>query len=412
MSNRTSKLKQELLFPGDKGWELWSGPPAGRLERVKEFDDRPGTFAASAARRTLALPAASLWVLPAWLQGERSFLRDMARLHLERLGVRAPEHDEALAIESLVEGEGSHLSRIVALKDVATPLSDFRVLPEVCQLSASCYTLASDSITLWRELGRLVVAITIGERLAYFSPMSASTLDQHGLAELNNICLQLTFQRVITSLSAIVLWIDDGDAERIQRLTGLEVRRQDKPVPDLLTEVHSTLMPADIIATRIAAHSATKRRTMALAAGFALAAAIAGFSVLMTIATRERDGLRETIAEITPRAARVANHKAAWTEAAPAVDPEQYPMELLLRCMSPKGASDIALSSFDCTPERIVVQGRAMEISSALKYSEQIKNSDDLVAYQWEASTPSINEQTGTTTFELKGTLPEAQARP
>ena len=30
-----------------------------------------------------------------------------------------------------------------------------------------------------------------------------------------------------------------------------------------------------------------------------------------------------------------------------------------------------------------------------------------LLAYQWEASTPNINEQTGTTTFELKGKLPE-----
>ena len=407
MSNRTSKLKRELLFPGNTGWELWSGPPAGRLERVQSFEDGPGSFATPAASHTLALPAASLWVLPAWLKGEKAHLRDVARLHLERLGVRTPGHEESLLIESLAEHDGSHLSRIVALKEVTTPLANLRLLPDVCQLSASCYTLAPDSLTLWRELGRLVVAITVGERLAYFSPMSASSLDQHGLAELNNICLQLTFQRVITSLSAIVLWIEDGDAERIQRLTGLEVRRQEKPVPHLAGESALTLMPGDIIAARDAARTATKRRTMALAAGFVMAAAIAGFSVLMTLATRERDALRDTIAEISPRAARVANHKAAWMEAAPAVDPERYPMELLLRCMSPKAAADIALSSFDCAQDRIVIQGRATEIASALRYTEQIKNSEALLAYQWEASTPNINEQTGTTTFELKGKLPE-----
>lgn len=409
MSNRSSKLKQELLFPGDTGWELWSGPPAGRLEHTQTFDPGvPGAFTSAAAHRTLALPAASLWVLPAWLKGEPAYLRDVARLHLERLGVRTPGHEESLAIESLAERDGSHLARIIALKDLATPLSSLRHLPDTCVPGAACRMLAADSLTIWRELGRLVVGITIGNKLAYCSPMSASTLDQNGLAELNNICLQLTFQGVISSLSAIILWIDDGDADRIQRLTGLEVRRQEKPLPLLLSagQAHSRLMPADIIAVRAAAQSSAKRRTLALGGGFALAALVAGFSVLMTLATREHDELRETIAMLTPKAARVANHKAAWMEAAPAVDPAHYPMEMLLRCMAPKAAADIALTSFDCTPERIVIQGGSLEIAAALKYTEQIKTSEDLLAYQWESSTPSINEATGTTTFELKGTLP------
>jgi hypothetical protein len=68
-----------------------------------------------------------------------------------------------------------------------------------------------NSITIFRELGRLVVAITSGSQLIYCTPLSSAHLDDHALAELNNICLQLGFQGVLGRLESIVLWIEDGD---------------------------------------------------------------------------------------------------------------------------------------------------------------------------------------------------------
>ena len=111
----------------------------------------------------------------------------------------------------------------------------------------------------------------------------------------------------------------------------------------------------------------------------------------------------EQVAEITPKAAKVANHKEAWKEVATAVDPEAYPMELLLRCMEPKVSSEVTLTSFECTQDTIVLRGRAKEISPALKYSEDLKQTESL-AFTWEpGSTPRI-EADNSATFELKGT--------
>ena len=250
--------------------------------------------------------------------------------------------------------------------------------------------------------GRLVVAITIGPRLAYFSPLSAATLDHSGLAELNNICLQLTFQRVLSTLSGIVLWIEDGDIEHIQKVTGVPVLREDRPSPQMAAVSKTGLMPGDVIATRQAAEAAARTRLMVLGGAFVISALVAAFMVVMSVATTERDALREQVAEITPRAAKVANHKDAWQEVATAVDPNSYPMELLLRCMEPKASDEITLTSFECTQETILLRGRAKEISPALKYSEELKQTDSL-AFTWEASTPRI-ESDNSATFEMKGT--------
>lgn len=395
------KPTHEVLIPGDKAWELWSGGLAGAFTLTRTFDEGPGAFTRGNGRHVLALNAATLWVLPAWMKGGREHLRDMANLHLERLGVHAPAHDESLSIETLTENEGSILARIVALKDVSTPLADFRTLPDECRLSAACLPLPANSLTIWRELGRLVAAITIGPHLAYFSPLSSAALDQGGLAELNNICLQLTFQRVLSSLSGIVLWIEDGDIELIQKSTGLPVVREDRPAPQMLAASKTGLIPADVIATRRAAESAARTRVMVLSGAFVVAALVAGFMVMMTNATRERDALREKVAEITPRAAKVQNHKEAWQEVATAVDPESYPMEMLLRCMEPSAANEITLGNFECTRDTILIRGRAPEITPFLKYSEELKQTESL-AFTWEANTPRI-EADNSATFELKG---------
>jgi len=146
-----------------------------------------------------------------------------------------------------------------------------------------------------------------------------------------------------------------------------------------------------------------------LGAGLVVAAIIAAFSALMSMATSERDALREKIAEVTPRASRVANHKAAWMEVATAIDPTQYPMETLLRCMEPK-SPELALMSFECTEDRVLIQAHTPNVEDALKYQQDIKNSESLAAFTWDTGQMKINEKDNSTTFELKGTLASAEA--
>jgi hypothetical protein len=399
MSAKSNKTTTQLLLPAETGWQFWSG---GTPTLLKEFPDMPGAFSKEAAKHVLALPATGLWVLPAWLKGDAADLRDMGQLHLERMSVRIPEHDRSFMVDSLGQEDDGHLARIIALRDAPVPLSDLTLPPAECAVSAACYPLPSNAIILWRELGKLVAAITVGPRLAYFSALSSSKLDNNGVAELNNICLQLTFQRVLTQLDRMVLWIDDELPPELQATTAMEVIRQDKPQPRIGMSPGTSLMPAEITAATEASAASGKRRVMILTAGFALCALFAGFAMLIGWASQERDTLREQVALIMPKASKVGQHKAAWVEVGSAVDPDLMPMGLLLRCMEPSASAQIAVTHFECTGDTIILRGRAPDASPALKYIEELKNTESLAAYTWESGTPQVGTQG--TEFEIKGT--------
>lgn len=406
MSERkTNKQVQELLLPGDHAWQRWRSLGAGEFQLVETLEHGPGRFHKDATQHTLALPAASVWVLPAWIKGALAHLRDAAILHLERLSVRTPGHERSMVVDSLSEKDGSHLARIIALKDLPTPLADFDILPKECRLSASCHPLPASSLVLWRELGRLVLAITQGPRLVYFSPLSASALDSNAVSEINHICLQLSFQRVVTEVTGVVLWTDEGDPALIQRATGMAVSLQDKPTPRFAAASgHGGLMPLDLLEAQGQQTASAKRRLAGLSAGFVLAVCVAVFAVLIGLVSRERDALLDQVAALSPRASKVENQKAAWEEAGSAIDPTASPMETLLRIMEPTASSQITITELEWTPKNIVIRGRAPEIAPALQYVQEIKDAESLLAYSWEPGTPEIGENGAA--FEVKGERP------
>lgn len=401
---KTKKQRSELLLPAAAGWERWTGPEEGPLEREQVFEAE-GAFTREGQRRTLALPASSTWVLPAWLKGDVEHLRDMASLHLERLGVRTSGTAQEMQIDRIDSDATAHLTCILALKEEPAPLSSMAALPEDAVSAAHCLPLPEDAIVIWRELGRLVVAITSGPRMIYFSPLSSAHLDDVALSEINNICLQLGFQRVLGAVSRIVLWTEDGDIERIRSVSGLTVIREEKPAPQIPSRSFATLMPADISVERARQQKAARTRMMALGAGGLVAFAVAIISLLTFFASRERSALLDKVAELTPRASRVEDHRKAWEEIATAVDPKHFPMEILLRCMEPKSSGDVALVHFEMAGERVQLRGRTPSSAVALQYAQEIRGLESLNTYAWETPPPQMHSD-DSATFELKGTRP------
>ena len=399
-----NKHRCELLLPAPTGWERWVGPEAGPLELEQVFEDT-GVFTREGQRHALALPASSAWTLPAWLKGESTYVRDMAQLHLERLGVRSSGTEQDMDLSILTSDEAAQLVCITALKDDPAPLQNTQTLPEEVFTSARAFDLPEDSIVIWRELGRLVVAITSGRHPVYFSPLSSARLDAGAMAELNNICLQLRFQRVLGNVERVVLWTDDGDAAQIGRVTSIPTVREDRPAPVLPSRGSSRLMPADIVAARVTQSARQRARMLALGAGALIAVVIAAIATLTVFASRERDQLLDRIAELTPRASKVEDHRKSWEEVASAVDPKRFPMGILLRCMEPESAPEIALTHFECTGDRVMIRGRSPSDSLALKYAQQIKNTESLGSYAWETPPPTMHSD-DSATFELKGTRP------
>jgi hypothetical protein len=127
--------------------------------------------------------------------------------------------------------------------------------------------------------------------------------------------------------------------------------------------------------------------------------------VMITLALGEQTMLREKVAEVSPKAARVLDQKRAWQEAAPAVDPSQGPMQFLLGLQEPATASEVTLMHLEFTPERVIVRGHTRNASTALQYSQEIQEGEMLLAYDWEAPPPELAVDESAT-FELKGVRP------
>ncbi len=403
---KTRKPTCELLLPAAKVWQSWTGVEGASCQLRAEQGPAGAAFGKDAQRRVLALPASYFWLLPAWLKGEREHLRSMALLHLERMGVKAGEDESAVQSRSISEKDGAHLVRVLALKDQLTPLSDFARLPDEVTLHALCYPLVQNSLTIFRELDRLVVAVTSGTELIYCTPLSANRLDEHALSELNNICLQLSFQRVLGRIECIVLWVQDGDSAQIQRITGLPAYRSDMPAPTMPERGFSLLMPEDVTLERQSQSRRSKSRFMLLTAGAVLAAAITLVATLTSLALQERHMLREKVAILSPRAERVMDHKKAWQEAAPAVDPATWPQQVLLHCMEPESSKEASITHWEWTPERLSIRGRMPSASLALEYTQELKNIEPLARFALDGPPPVIASD-NSATFEMKGGLGE-----
>ena len=399
---KTRKSTHELLLPGAAVWQRWTGAEGEPCQLSGEMSDSEACFGNEAPRRVLALPATHFWVLPAWLNGSPEHLRSMALLHLERLGVKSNDDEACVQVCRVAGKEGATLARILALKELPVPLAESSRLPDEVTLHALCYPLAPNSITILRELGRLVVAITSGSQLVYCAPLSAPKLDDHALGELNNIFLQLGFQGVVEQLENLVLWIDDGDLGKIQRATGLTPYRSEMPAPVMPAAGSSLLMPEDLVQARKRHSGRARTRFLALSAATALAAAIALVATVTSVALKERNALREKVAEIVPQASQVMEHKRAWMEAAPAVDPTTWPQQMLLHCMAPESSKEASITHWEWTPDRMSIIGRMPDASLAVQYTLELQEIEALAHLDWRVPAPVIASD-NSATFEMKG---------
>lgn len=400
---KSRKPSQDLLLPGASGWERWTGPEGEACTLAAEFGQSAGVFAKDSSARLLALPAGNVWVLPAWLQGEAAHLRDMAGLHLERLGVRVADMQHGLQVRQAAAKEGAFLVCMVALKDTSSPLWDMTRLPGDVVLGADCLPVPSDTMVIYRELGKLVLVITHGPHVIYASPLASQHLDDHALGEVNHLCLQLGFQGVLGQIRHIILWLDEeGDLDHIHRVTGLTAVRERRPAPVMPAKGSSSLMPPEILIARAQQARSARTRLLALSAGFAVAAAVAVMAVLISWATQERDMLRDKVAELSPRASQVLDQKKSWLEAAPAVDPSRSGMQALLDCMSPAASGEVSMTHFEWTPDRIMMRGRTPSPSLALQYAKEVTEVPALARYTWETPAPTIASDSSAT-FEVKG---------
>ena len=100
------------------------------------------------------------------------------------------------------------------------------------EASPALFYLPENQIVLWKEFGKLVVAITRRDMLVYFQGMTASRVDVSVVHELNCLLMQLGMQKVVEQIDGITLWtdaVDEGVDQLLSEAFECKVHHQPRP---------------------------------------------------------------------------------------------------------------------------------------------------------------------------------------
>ncbi len=375
----------------------------GSKPRLIETCDAP-SGARPAPQSVLALPLRQVFAVPLWLAtADPALMREMIFLQLERRGLSAGRsaHEMIFDYRVITTVENKTLVLAVALPG-ALPAHLCLDLREY-EPSARALPLPHDEFTLWREDGRLVLAVMRGGTLAYVQALGDGSFTPAVLQELQCIKLQLESANTIERVSGITLWgeFTPGEISALREAMGLRVATAPRPAPELPADPMD-LIPASVRQTQAAA------KTMSRNLGFVAAGAgvyllfllflvgrVAWYSIQ---AGRISAGLRDHADEVADMKAAAAQ----WNVLASAVDPDIYPEELLLRCAQPLPPEGVRFTLFSTGPGTIIIQGESANAKAAFQYADDLKKSPDLRDYKFEMPLPATLPN-GSTKFQITG---------
>jgi hypothetical protein len=399
-----------VLFPGENTWELWRG--SASLDTVTPLDlgyqfeseSEPEFSQNDRGQNVVALPVRSVMALPMWVRapGERE-MHQAAKLQLERAGLRARNEPQGIDF-SLVEKSSDGTNSLILAQSLTdrTPQLATSSAPPTDHLAAPfLLPLPPDHLTIWRELGRLVAAVTRNGKVVHFDALTSSGLDESAIQEVHRMAAQLSLLDMLDNVQGIVLWTTEGDAQQIADATGLPVDRALRPAPILPQSLRSRLEPRSAkLARELAQRRARKQkifRNVALVVG---AIALLAGGVLGWFSW-QRSSLRAEVSDLRPQAAKVEAMRERWSAAAPAVDKDKFVLETLLAVQSIPAAQSVSLERFELTLKRISIEGSAAGATQALRFLDALSGSQQFADYEWTFPQPKIDGATAH--FEIQG---------
>ena len=259
-----------MLFPGETAWELWRGGADEPLDLHHRFEasdqaafQRSTRNSAAPDRRVVALPVHSVIALPMWVTvpGEsENEIRQAAELQLERTGLRARNEPQGVDFTLIEQDQSRSLILAQGLTDRSPTLAEQSKLATDHVPSPFLLPLPPNHLTIWRELGRLVTAITRQGRVVFFDTLSAPELDHEALQEIHRMAAQLSLLDMLNTIEGVMLWTPEGDAQSIADATGLGIDRADRPGPVISKSLNSHIEPRS---ARIARQRTQQREPIA-----------------------------------------------------------------------------------------------------------------------------------------------------
>lgn len=406
-----------LLVPGETGWEIWTRQDDAPFSLHSASDV---TFAGDitnipTGEITMFFPAKSLTAVPMRVTSEDDALfPDLATLHAERLGIRSDPMAGQLSDVFVVSRETENTALLsVFLRSPGDNELPNRG-PKGFDISARAFPMEENSLTLWREFGRWVFAVSHQGKLAYCQATSVDTTqpDASLAREIRLSLMQLAMQGLDFQPSKITVWSSSEhvDSKQLQGIFGAPVDHLPRPAP-VPPVTLSKLLPDDVRAARRAA----MRRRNAFAALAAVAliyiGLIAWFGYGLWQSSSESQKLLVEAERVAPEGAAFALHVAKWDELAPALELSLSPVDILSRiasCIPP--SSGLRLKTAEISAYEVKLTGEAPQFQAVKTFSLNLSKNNELARFTWE--TPEPNQSTRGWEFVFSAALPVTEAQP
>jgi hypothetical protein len=393
-----------IYRPFAGGWQKWlrdeagAWTPSGEALELVELKPAAGGLIAVPVRRAFSL---SLWV-PA---DDPGLFRDLVFTQLELRGLAGRTVDETTYAWREITREGNEaLLQVVVLPAHLAPrywhgdVIDYAVSP-------ACLPLVADSVSIWREEGNWVAAVTRGTTLLHFQPLCEDEPGSGMALEVWLMLAPLEAGRMTAGVSSAVFYTQPGeelDLGAWQAAGGLPAQVQPWPAP-VWPDKALGCIPLPVRALQQTKAIGARRQRLAFAGAavyLAIVLALAGQTLWLHWRAR---GLQAELDRDAPTVAATKDATERWNSLQAALDPLGYPLEVLYQAARLLPKDGVRLILFEMNLGRVVIQGEASTFPAAQKFQDEVKKNTELqVYYDWTADNPK-SLQNGSARFQIDG---------
>jgi hypothetical protein len=381
--------RSAIFRPVAHGWQKWQEGEGGAWTAAGEASELAELSPAAGA--LIAIPVRRAFSLAVWVPGEDpSILGDLVFTQLELRGLAGRSRETTSFAWREIAREGNEvLLQAVVLPSQLAPrywhgeVTDYAVSP-------ACLPLPPDTVAIWQEEETWVAAVTRGDQLLHFQPLTGKSPDAAMALEVWMMLAPLEAGRMLGPGIAALVYHEGSTAPSLEEwhgTGGLPVGTRPLPPPV------RPLQPLECVPLPVRevqkAKVASGRRQR-----IALAAAAVYFLVVLGLAAntlRLHWQARALQAEIDGNAEEVAATKDAmerWNGLSAALDPAGYPLEVLFQTAKLLPPEGVRLTLFEMNLGRVIIQGEAKDFTAAQLYMDAVKKSQELSGYEWTAENP------------------------
>ncbi len=383
-----------------KGWTLFSGGniAASGSSLVEIAGKRPDVV--------VGIPASAVSLFVVTLPNtEADLYESMINAQIERRGL-ADRHGTMLfdfeKIESGPEGNTFVVTVVPAFPE------DLVLASAAGYATAAALRNHGDSPCLvYREQGRLVLAVFIGSHPAHLQLLGTPQLGAAAAGEINLALLSLRGEPAFADreIGYLELAASDGSESafaEFEEAISIPVTRTGDPAAVRKPTTRDRLLPAAV--TRARRKRRNFRRNTVIGIAALIVYLVIGSWVLTSARqTREKiESLESQIEIVQPDVERIQLAEQRWRQLEPAFDLTYFPVVQLSRLTSALPGSGVVVREFRTSGRAIRVRGQARDVQLANRLLEDLQGMDAFEAYQWSMANPRM-ENNNTATFEIEG---------